>query len=371
MIPFLDLKAINEEFSGQLEKAFHRVLHSGWYILGEEVQAFEREYADYCGVGNCVGVATGLDAIRLVLQALDIGPGDEVLVPANTYIATWVAVSQVGATPVPVEPDPFTYNIDAGRLAEMITSRTRAILPVHLYGQPADMKPILSFARNNGLKVIEDGAQAHGAVYAGKRLGGHGDAVAWSFYPGKNLGALGDAGAVTTDDPALAEKLRILRNYGSSVKYHNDVIGHNSRLDELQAALLRVKLPRLDDSNRRRARIAQSYLEGLQGLDLILPAVHPECRPAWHLFVIRHKNRDILAQRLHDSGIGTLIHYPIAPHLQPAYAHLGYARGAFPISEAIHAEVISLPMGPTMSNEEVAQVIASVRQIASDLAGIQ
>lgn len=371
MIPFLDLKSINEEFSEQLEKAFHRVLHSGWYILGEEVQAFEREYADYCGVENCVGVATGLDAIRLVLQALAIGPGDEVLVPANTYIATWVAVSQVGATPVPVEPDPHTYNIDPGRLEEAITPRTRAIIPVHLYGQPADMKPIISFARRNGIKVIEDAAQAHGASYEGKRLGGHGDAVAWSFYPGKNLGALGDAGAVTTNDTALAGRLRVLRNYGSSIKYHNEVIGHNSRLDELQAALLRVKLPCLDDSNFRRARIAQCYLEGLQGLDLVLPTVHAQCLPAWHLFVIRYRNRDLLAQRLHHLGVGTLIHYPIAPHLQPAYAHLGYDRGSLPVSESIHAEVISLPIGPTMTDEEVARVIASVRRVVGELVDVQ
>ncbi len=268
MVPFLDLQSIQLEHRDQLAAAFERVLHSGWYVLGDEVKRFEHEYAAYCGARFAVGVANGLDALSLVLRALDIGPGDEVIVPSNTYIATWLAVSHVGATPVPVEPDPRTFNLDPARIAAAITSRTRALLPVHLYGQPADMKAILEIAQRHRLHVLEDGAQAHGARLRGERLGAHGDAVAWSFYPGKNLGALGDGGAVTTNDEALAERLRELRNYGSKVKYHNDVIGYNSRLDELQAAFLRAKLPHLDAANRRRTEIAQRYLNGLAGLDL-------------------------------------------------------------------------------------------------------
>jgi dTDP-4-amino-4,6-dideoxygalactose transaminase len=364
MIPFLDLKSINLAQADELRAAFARVLDSGWYIMGEELKAFEREYAAYCGARECVGVANGLDALTLALRVLGIGPGDEVLVPANTYIATWLAVSHVGATPVPVEPDPRTANLDPARLEAALTPRTRAVMPVHLYGQPADLAPILAFARRHGLKVVEDAAQAHGARYRGERLGAHGDLVAWSFYPGKNLGALGDGGAVTTNDTALAEDLRELRNYGSKVKYHNNVIGWNSRLDELHAALLRAKLPRLDDDNRRRAAIAARYLEGLAGLDLQLPFVHPDCEPAWHLFVIRHPRRDELARRLGERGIGTVIHYPIAPHLQPAYASLGLGAGSLPVSEAIHAEVLSLPIGPTMTLAQADEVVAAVRALA-------
>ena len=370
MIPFLDVKGINEKFTDEFVVAFRRVLIAGWYILGEEVRGFEREYATYCGTSDCIGVASGLDALSLVLRAMDIGPGDEVIVPSNTYIATWLAVSHVGATPVPVEPDPQTYNLDPSRLNDALTPRTRAVIPVHLYGQPADMKPILAFARQHQLKVVEDGAQAHGAAYLRQRLGAHGDAVAWSFYPSKNLGALGDGGAVTTNDPALAERLRGLRNYGSRMKYHNEVIGYNSRLDELQAALLRVKLPYLDDGNHRRTLVAQRYLEGLNGLDIVLPTVHPNCEPVWHLFVIRHKNRDLLAKRLADAGIETAIHYPVAPHLQPAYSYLRLAKGTLPISEAIHANALSLPIGPTMTPAEVIKVISCVRQAVTELASV-
>ena len=367
MVPFLDLQSIQLEHRDQLAAAFERVLHSGWYVLGDEVKRFEHEYAAYCGARFAVGVANGLEALSLVLRALDIGPGDEVIVPSNTYIATWLAVSHVGATPVPVEPDPHTFNLDPARIAAAITSRTRAVLPVHLYGQPADMKAILDIAQRHRLHVLEDGAQAHGARLRGKRLGAHGDAVAWSFYPGKNLGALGDGGAVTTNDAALAERLRELRNYGSKVKYHNEVIGYNSRLDELQAAFLRAKLPHLDAANRRRTKIAQRYLNGLAGLDLVLPVVADFTEPAWHLFVVRHRRRDALAQRLRELGVATMIHYPVAPHRQPAYAALGMAQGCLPISEAMHAQVLSLPIGPTQSDAATDQVIAALHQAVAEL----
>lgn len=363
-IPFLDIKSIQLTQADALKAAFNRVLESGWYILGEEVKQFEQEYATYCGARECVGVANGLDALILALRAFDIGPGDEVLVPSNTYIATWLAVSHVGATPVPVEPVEATANIDPGRLAAALTPRTRAIMPVHLYGQPVDLDPILAFADEHGLKVIEDGAQAHGARYHGRRLGAHGHAVAWSFYPGKNLGALGDGGAVTTNDPAFAERIRTLRNYGSRVKYHNEVIGWNSRLDELQAALLRVKLPHLDACNQQRSLIAQYYMEGLKGCNVALPTIASNCESAWHLFVIRHERRDELARALAAEGIGTVIHYPIAPHLQPAYAALGLKPGSLPISERLHAQVLSLPIGPTMTIDQAQTVVDVVRMHA-------
>ncbi len=369
MIPFLDLRSINLAQRADLLAAFERVLGSGWFVLGHEVQQFEREFAQCCGAGHCVGVGNGLEAMSLVLRAWGIGPGDEVIVPSNTYIATWMAVTHVGARPMPVEPDPASFNIDPARIEAAITPRTRAVIPVHLYGRPAEMAPILGIARRHGLRVLEDGAQAHGASYRGQRLGAHGDAVAWSFYPGKNLGALGDGGAVTTDDLALAERLRQLRNYGSSRKYHNAEIGFNSRLDELQAALLRAKLPTLDAGNRRRAAIARQYLDGLAGLDaaLCLPAVAADAHSAWHLFVVRHPQRDLLAQRLAEAGVGSMIHYPVAPHLQPAYASLGLAAGSLPISEALHAQVLSLPIGPTQSDVQTQQVIDAVRCAVASL----
>jgi dTDP-4-amino-4,6-dideoxygalactose transaminase len=364
VIEFLSLRDVNAPLEGELLEAAARVVRSGWYIMGEELKAFEREYAAWCGARECVGVGNGLDALTLSLQAMGIGPGDEVLVPSNTYIATWLAVTHVGAVPVPVEPVDGTANMDPSRLAAALTPRTRVVLPVHLYGQPADLGPILAFAREHGLRVLEDAAQAHGARYRRERVGAHGDAVAWSFYPGKNLGALGDGGAVTTNDPALAETLRMLRNYGSKVKYHNEVPGWNSRLDELQAALLRVKLPRLEADNARRATIAARYLDGLRGLPLRLPEVNPECEPAWHLFVVRHADRDGLAQKLAARGIGTVIHYPVPPHRQPAYASLGIPEGALPISEAIHREVLSLPMSPTMTIAQADEVVAALRELA-------
>ncbi|MBX3620021.1 MAG: DegT/DnrJ/EryC1/StrS family aminotransferase [Rhizobacter sp.] len=366
-IPFLDLKAVQLQQRDELRAAFDRLLHSGWYILGQEVAQFEAEFAAWCGAAHGVGVANGLDALTLALRAMDVGPGDEVIVPSNTYIATWLAVSHVGATPVPVEPDVMSFNLDPARIEAAVTPRTRVILPVHLYGQAAEMDAIVAIARRHGLRVLEDGAQAHGARLHGRRIGAHGDAVAWSFYPGKNLGALGDGGAVTTNDAALAERLCVLRNYGSRVKYHNDVIGYNSRLDELQAALLRAKLPALDAHNTRRAAIAQRYLQGLAGIGLSLPFVPTGHEPVWHLFVVRHPQRDALARGLAERGVHTMIHYPVPPHLQPAYAALGLGAGALPISEAMHAQVLSLPMGPTQTDAQTEQVIAAVRDAMAGL----
>ena len=361
-VPFLDLKAINLSQADELEAAFKRVLHSGWYILGGETASFEKNFAAYCGATHAMGVANGLDAIFLILKGYGIGPGDEVIVPSNTFIATWLAVSHCGATPVPVEPVDATCNIDPARIAAAITPRTKAIIAVHLYGQTADMPPIMALARQHGLKVIEDAAQAHGALCHGGVAGQLGDAAAFSFYPGKNLGALGDGGAVTTNDDALAEQIRTLRNYGSKVKYYNEVPGYNSRLDELQAALLSVKLPKLPADNERRRAIAALYTRELAGIPgLQLPHVPDWAVPVWHLYVVRHARRDALAKTLAEQGIGTVVHYPVPPHLQPAYAGLGFKQGDFPIAEAIHREVLSLPMGPTLSDEQALQVAAAVR----------
>jgi dTDP-4-amino-4,6-dideoxygalactose transaminase len=338
-----------------------RVVSGGQYVLGEELSSFEREFAEFVGVKHCIGVANGLDALRLSLEAMGVRPGDEVIVPANTYIATWLAVSEIGACPVPVEPDPRTYNLDPERVEAAVGVKTKLILPVHLYGQPADMDAINEVAGRHGLRVLEDAAQAHGAIYKGRRVGSLGDGAAWSFYPGKNLGAMGDGGAVTTDDDALAERVRVLRNYGSGLKYVNEVKGYNSRLDEIQAAVLRVKLKRLDSWNMRRSQTAGAYSEGLRGCDLVLPRVPAWCDPAWHLFVIRSRERDDLQRRLTDQNVQTVIHYPIAPHLQRAYEELGLNRGALPISEAIHDEVLSLPMGPHLTSCQVQSVVQAVR----------
>ena len=367
-IPFLDLKAINLTQQDEIEQAMRRVLHSGWYVLGKEVDAFEKAYAAYCGTRHAIGVANGLDAIFLLLKAYGVGPGDEVIVPSNTYIATWLAATHCGATPVPVEPVEGTYNLDPSRVAAAITPRTRAIIPVHLYGQAADMDPLMALAREHNLKVIEDGAQAHGALYHGRKVGALGHACAFSFYPGKNLGALGDAGAITTDDDALAQTLRTLRNYGSQKKYHNELAGFNSRLDELQAAVLSVKLPVLDQQNAARAAIAAVYTEGLAGIPgLRLPEVASWADPVWHLYVVRHARRDALAAKLAEAGVGTLVHYPLPPHQQPAYEELGLKTGDFPIAEAIHREVLSLPMGPTMTVAEAQQVVTAVRAAVAAL----
>ncbi|MGO8676103.1 MAG: DegT/DnrJ/EryC1/StrS family aminotransferase [Limisphaerales bacterium] len=351
-VPFLDFARPYEELKAELDEAYFRFMSSAWFVLGREVEAFEKEFAAYCGVEHCVGVGNGLEALHLILRAWGIGPGDEVIVPSNTYIATWLAVSHAGAVPVPVEPDERTCNIDPARIEAAITSRTRAIMPVHLYGQPADLDPIMEIAARHGLKVVEDNAQAQGARYKGRRTGSLGHAAGNSFYPGKNLGAYGDAGAVTTNDPDLAAEVRLLRNYGSRVKYYNDIKGFNSRLDEMQAAFLRVKLRRLDEWNGRRHGVAELYRDELKGLkDLTLPFVPSWAEPVWHLFVVRHPLRDELQRALAGAGIGTLIHYPVPPHLSGAYAKECQGKGVFPVAEAMAASVLSLPMGPHLSAE--------------------
>lgn len=360
-VPFLDLKVAYLELADELEAASRRVLASGDYILGGEVAAFEREFADYCGARHCVGTGCGLDALMLILVAAGVGHGDEVIVPSNTYIATWLAVSNAGATPVPAEPDALTYNLDPAQLEAAITPRTKAIIAVHLYGQTAEMKGINDVARRHGLPVIEDAAQAHGARCHGRRAGALGRAAAFSFYPTKNLGAHGDAGAVTTDDGELAGKLRALRNYGSRKKYYNDYKGYNSRLDELQASLLRVKLPRLDEWNRRRADVARAYLDGIRNPRWSLPAVPSWVEPNWHLFVVRSGERDQDVQALARRGIETLIHYPVAPHRQQAYAEYAAWRGE--ITDKVHREVLSLPMSPHMSTAQVQAVIDAANSL--------
>jgi dTDP-4-amino-4,6-dideoxygalactose transaminase len=367
-ISFLDLRSLHAEIQGELEAALIRVTRSGRYVLGEELAGFEREFAHYIGVGHCVGVGSGLDALTLSLLAIGIGAGDEVIVPANTFIATWLAVSRAGAVPVPVEPDPRTRNLDARCIADAVTPRTRAIVPVHLYGHPAPMDEILAVARSRGLFVLEDAAQAHGASYRGRRAGALGDAAAWSFYPGKNLGALGDGGAITTDDAALADRLRSLRNYGSRQKYRHEVRGLNSRLDELQAAVLRAKLSRLDAWNQRRAELASRYDAGLSGSGLRLPVTAAGCIPAWHLYVVQSHERESLQRNLAALGVETQIHYPVPPHLQPAFAGLGYAKGALPVSERLHEEVLSLPMDPALSHGQIQRVIEAVHIARRDAA---
>jgi len=364
-IPFLDLKQPYLELKDELDSAYQRVMESGWYILGKEVEAFEAEFAEYCGVQHCIGVGNGLDALHLILRAMDIGEGDEVIVPSNTFIATWLAVSYAGATPVPVEPDEKTYNIDPKRIEKAITEKTKAIMLVHLYGQPADMDPILEIAAKYHLKVIEDAAQAHGARYKGKRTGGLGDAAGFSFYPGKNLGALGDGGAVTTNDDALAARVRQLCNYGSQIKYTHEFKGFNSRLDEMQAAFLMVKLRKLDDWNERRKVIADMYLTGLADLsDLTLPYVPDWAEPVWHLFVVRTSKRVQLSKYLEEQGIQTLIHYPVPPHKQGAYQELSHL--SLPVSEMIHREVLSLPMGPSLDKSYVQYIINSFKKFNFD-----
>ena len=360
-VAFLDLGEVNREIGAELEGASRRVLASGWYILGPEVEAFESEFAAYCQAQYCVGVGNGLEALHLTLRAMGIGPGDEVIVPANTYIATWLGVSMAGARPVPVEPDERTYNLDPERVAAAVSGRTKAIIPVHLYGQPADMDAVNGIAERYGLKVLEDAAQAHGARYKGRRVGGLGHAAAFSFYPTKNLGALGDGGAVVTSDAALADRVRVLRNYGSRVKYRNEVKGYNSRLDELQAALLRVKLAKLDPWNAQRRQIAEKYFCALREVKgLVLPSVPEWAEPVWHLYVIRHPKRDALQQHLQSTGVGTLIHYPVPPHRSPAYAELNYGPGTLPITERLAGEILSLPIFPSLGEEQRAHVCQGV-----------
>ena len=360
-IPFLDLRAPYLELREEMDAAVRRVLESGWYLLGDELGAFEREWAEYVGAAECVGLANGLDALRLGLEALEVGPGDEVIVPSNTYIATWLAVTQVGATIVPVEPDPATFNIDPDRIEDAVTDRTRVILPVHLFGQPADMDAIRDIARRRSLRVLEDAAQAHGARVRGRSIG-CGDVVAWSFYPGKNLGALGDAGGLTTDDPAVADRVRVLRNYGSRVKYFNELRGYNSRLDEMQAAILRVKLRHLDAWNERRAFQAARYVRELERTSLVLPNVPSWAQAVWHLYVVRTPKRDALRDHLAARGVGTMIHYPVPPHHQAAYSDVAFPRDAFPIARAMACEALSLPLGPHMTDEQQTQIVAAVRE---------
>jgi dTDP-4-amino-4,6-dideoxygalactose transaminase len=367
MIPFLNLRAAYRELKTEIDEKIASILDGGQYILGPEVEAFEEEWAAYCEAGYAVGLGNGLDALSLALRALDIGVGHEVIVPSNTYIATWLAVSSVGAKPVPVEPDPITHNIDPTQIEAAITPQTRAILPVHLYGQPADLDVILNVARCNELRVIEDAAQAHGARYKGKRIGAHGDIVCWSFYPGKNLGAMGDAGGITTNDKAIAQKVALLRNYGSRQKYVNETAGSNSRLDPIQAGVLRVKMRHLDKWTDRRRDAAATYADCLQGINLNLPQVPVWSEPAWHLYVVRTLERDVLQSRLMEEGIDTIIHYPIPPHMQRAYTSLRIAPGALPISQKLASTVLSLPMGPHLSSDEIVYIAQTLQHLVSDL----
>jgi dTDP-4-amino-4,6-dideoxygalactose transaminase len=360
-VPLLDVQAACKELGSEIGQAVSRVVQSGSLILGPEVEAFESDFATYVGTRYCVGVGSGLDALRLALQAADIGPGDEVLVPGNTFIATWLAVSEVGARPVPVEPDTVTYCMNPERVSEAIGSRTRAIIPVHLYGVPADMGPINELAKRHGLFVLEDAAQAHGASYYGRRAGSLGRAAAWSFYPTKNLGALGDAGAITTDDDALASRLRQLRNYGSREKYVHETLGINSRLDEIQAAILRVKLRHLDEWNVRRRLLATRYLSEMATEKVSLPSVPIWAEPAWYVFAVRCAQRDQLQKHLAALEIGTLVHYPITPARQDAYRHLGLG-GATPLSDLIASEILSLPMGPHVTREQASWVIDAIQR---------
>jgi dTDP-3-amino-3,4,6-trideoxy-alpha-D-glucose transaminase len=360
-IPFADLRAAYAEFQDELDAAYRRVAASGWYLLGPETEAFEDEFANYCGVRHCVTVGCGLDALSMTMRALEIGPGDEVIVPAHTFLATWLAVSAVGARPVPVEPDAVTCNIDPARIPPAITPRTKAIIPVHMYGQPADMEAIERIAATHGIKVIEDAAQAHGARYKGRRVGGLSAAAAFSFYPTKNLPASGDGGAVLTDDDSVAERVRLLRNYGSRDRSHFEIKGSNSRLDELQAALLRVRLRHLDVWNARRAAVADRYITSLAGLPgLVLPPRPHWSEPVWHVFAIRHPSRMLIQQHLATVGIGTLIHYPEPIHLSGAYAEFRWQPGAFPLAEQIAAEELSLPMRPHLDERAISLIIQEV-----------
>lgn len=362
-VPFLDIKAAYSELQAELDAAYQRVMASGWYILGEELAAFEAEFAAYCQAKYCIGVGNGLDALHLILRAMEIGSGDEVIVPANTFIATWLAISYVGATPVAVEPDEQTYNIDPKRITAVITERTKAIMPVHLYGQPADMDAINAIATRYNLKVIEDAAQAHGALYKDRRVGSLGDAGGFSFYPTKNLGAIGDGGAVTTNSPELADKIRLLRNYGSRVKYHNEIPGYNSRLDELQAAFLRVKLAKLDEWNQRRTEVAHYYLQALQKLpNFKLPYVPNWANPVWHLFVVCYPQRNSLEQHLNQAGIITVVHYPIPPHRSDAYRKAGCKINYLQLTDKLAAQVLSLPISPHIHQEELQTVISRLKK---------
>lgn len=367
-VPFADLAGPYEELKAELDEAYVRFMRSGWYVLGKEVSAFEEEYAAYSDADHCVGVGHGLDALHLALRALDVQAGDEVIVPSNTYIATWLAVSQVGARPVPVEPDTATYNINPDLIEEAITPLTKVILAVNLYGQPCDYDLILTVACKHGLKLVIDNAQSHGARYKGRRVGGIGEIECHSFYPSKNLGAFGEAGAITTNNADLADRIRVLRNYGSRIRYQNEVAGYNSRLDELQAAFLRVKLRHLDEWNDRRRACAEIYLDALAKIpELALPRIASWAETVWHLFVVRHPQRGRLQRYLSEAGIQTLIHYPVAPHLSGAYRDQSYRKGALPIAEALASSVLSLPIGPHISRAQAMEVVWGMRSAANDI----
>ena len=358
-VPFLSLKDVNARYADELKAAAARVIDSGWYVLGDEVAAFEREFAGYCGVRHAVGVGNGLDALTLILRGYKelglIAEGDEVIVPANTFIASFLAITENRLVPVPVEPDPATFNIDPAAVEAAIGPRTRAIMAVHLYGQLADMSALTTLARRHNLLLIEDAAQAHGAMSDGRKAGAFGDAAAFSFFPAKNLGALGDGGAVVTDNTVLAERIAALRNYGSDVKYRHLFQGVNSRLDEMQAAMLRVKLKYLDEDIAWRRRVARRYRDDIRHPHIQLPDVAHEQQHVWHLFVVRCTRRDALQQHLQAHGIQSQVHYPVPPHRQPAYAVLRDAR--LPLTDRLHDEVLSLPIGPTLSDAAVDRVI--------------
>lgn len=359
-IPFLSLKPVNEQYRAELDAAIQRVLDKGWYLLGQEITDFENAFAEFCGVKNCVGVGNGLDALTLIIKAYGFGPGDEIIVPSNTYIATILAISQNGCTPVLVEPDINTYNINPDLIEAAITPKTRAIMVVHLYGQAVEMEKVWAIAQKYNLKVIEDSAQAHGAMYQGRRTGSLGDASGFSFYPGKNLGCLGDGGAVTTNDDELARRVRALRNYGSEIKYQHLFKGVNSRLDEIQAAMLSVKLKYLDQDNQKRRDVARFYRENIVNSQIVLPQVKNEESHVWHIFAVRCARRDELQKYLSDNGIGTQIHYPIPPHKQQAYSEWNAL--SLPIAEQISREELSLPMSPVLTQQEMDYVVGRINQ---------
>ncbi|MBP3819891.1 MAG: DegT/DnrJ/EryC1/StrS family aminotransferase [Butyrivibrio sp.] len=361
-VPFVTFLPMEKELNYELKAAFDRVLNRSWYIGGAEDEAFEKSFAEYCGTDYCIGVGNGLDALMLALKAMDIGEGDEVIVPSNTFIATALVVTYVGAKPVFVEPIIDTFNIDPEKIEASVTEKTKAIIPVHLYGQACDMDPIMRIAKKYGLKVIEDCAQAHGATYKGQKVGTFGDAACFSFYPGKNLGALGDAGAVVTNDPEIEKRVRALGNYGSDYKYHHVLKGNNSRLDELQAAFLSVKLPYLERINAERRRVADRYLKEIHNPKIVLPTVDRDCVPVWHIFGIRCKERDELEKHLNEKGIGTNKHYPIPIHLQECYKDLGFVKGDYPIAEEISATELSIPMYYGMTDEEIGYVVDAINE---------
>lgn len=361
-IPFVTFKPLEKELDTDLRAAFERVYTRSWYIEGEEDKAFEKAFASYCGTKYAVGCGNGLDSLMLSMKALGIHKGDEVIVPSNTFIATALAVTYTGATPVFVEPDIRTYDIDPGKIEEKITDKTKAVVAVHLYGQPCDMDPIVKICKDRGLYLIEDCAQAHGATYKGQRIGSFGDVAGFSFYPGKNLGALGDAGAATTNNKDIAHKIRALGNYGSDYKYHHIYKGNNSRLDEMQAAFLAAKLLSLDKVNENRRATAKKYLEGIKNEEVVLPYVNPDTEPVWHIFAIRSKRRDELKDYLSSKGIGTNEHYPIPMHEQKCYKSLGFKHGDFPIAEKISATELSIPMYYGMTDDEAQYVIDSINE---------